>query len=99
MAGSPGLVRARDDDPDVLTDLAVVLRNMGQYERSLELLDRAIAVDADHWQAWFNKVIIMNFDLHDHDGAREALGRLKSIAADNPEVPDLSAIEQEIMGR
>ena len=93
------MTEGRSDDPDVLTDLAVVLRNMGQYERSLELLDRAITVDADHWQAWFNKVIIMNFDLHDHDGAREALGRLKSIAADNPDVPDLSAIEQEIMGQ
>jgi len=92
------MTEGRGNDADVVTDLAVVLRNMGQYERSLELLDRAIAGDPDHWQAWFNKVIIMNFDLHDHDGAREAFVRLKSIAADNPEVPDLSRIEQEISG-
>jgi tetratricopeptide (TPR) repeat protein len=72
---------------------------MEQYERSIELLDHAIAVDEDHWQAWFNKVIIMNFDLHDHDGAREAFGRLKNIAAGNPEVPDLSQIEQQVMGQ
>ena len=92
------ITEGRENDADVLTDLAVVLRNMGQFERSLELLDRAIAVDPDHWQAGFNKVIIMNFDLHDHDGARDAFARLKSIAADNPEVPDLSSIEQEISG-
>lgn len=92
------MAEGRGDDPDVLTDLAVVMRNLEQFDRSVELLDRATAVDPDHWQAWFNKVIIMNFDLHDHDGAREAFLRLKSIAAENPEVPDLSRIEQEVMG-
>jgi tetratricopeptide (TPR) repeat protein len=92
------MAEGRGDDPNVLTDLAVVLRNMSQYERSLELLNRATDVDSDHWQAWFNKVVILNFDLHDHEGAREALVHLKSIAEVNPDVPDLSRIEQEVMG-
>lgn len=92
------MAEGRGDDPDVLTDLAVVLRNLKNYDRSIELLDRATVVDPDHWQAWFNKVIVMNFDLHDHEGAQEAFRRLKSLAADNPEVPDLSRIEQEVMG-
>lgn len=92
------LAEGRGDDSDVLTDLAVVVRNLKQFDRSVELLDHAIAVDPDHWQAWFNKVIIMNFDLHDHDGARKAFLRLKGIAAENPEVPDLSRIEEEVMG-
>lgn len=90
--------QGRGDDVNVLTDLAVVMRNLQQYERSLELLDRAIAVEPDHWQAWFNKVIILNFDLHDHEAAREAFRRLESLAADNPQIPDLSRIEQEVMG-
>ncbi len=93
------MAEGRGSDPNVLTDLAVVLRNMQQFDRSLEMLDRAIAVEPDHWQAWFNKVIVLNFDLHDHDGARAAFARLKEIAARNPEVPDLSAIEQEVMGK
>ncbi len=92
------MTEGRGNDPDVLTDLSVVLRNTGQFERSLELLDRAIAVEPDHWQAWFNKVIVMNFDLHDHEGAREAFARLKSLAADNPEIPDLTRLEQEVSG-
>jgi tetratricopeptide (TPR) repeat protein len=92
------MAAGRGDDANVLTDLAVVQRSLGEPDRSLELLDRAIAVDPDHWQAWFNKVIILNFDLHDHDGARAALGRLKAIAAKNPQVPDLTRIEQEVMG-
>jgi len=92
------LADGRADDPNVLTDLAVVLRNMGQFDSSLEHLDHAIEVDPDHWQAWFNKVIILNFDLHDHDGARDAFRRLEAIAATNPEVPDLTGVRQEVMG-
>jgi tetratricopeptide (TPR) repeat protein len=93
------MAEGRSNDPDVLTDLGVVLRNLQQYDRSLEILDRAIAVEPDHWQAWFNKVIVLNFDLHDHDGAREAFGHLKEIAARNPEVPDLTGIEAEVMAK
>lgn len=93
------MAEGRGSDPDVLTDLAVVLRNLGQHDRSLEMLDRAIAAEPEHWQAWFNKVIVLNFDLHNHDGAREALLNLKELAAQNPDVPDLTAIEQEVMGK
>ena len=92
------MAQGRGNDPNVLTDLAVVYRSLGQQQQSVELLDRAIAADADHWQAWFNRVIILNFDLHDHDGAREAFRRLEAIASDNPEVPDLARIRQEVMG-
>jgi tetratricopeptide (TPR) repeat protein len=93
------IAEGRGNDPDVLTDLAVVLRSLQQFDRSLETLDRAIAAEPDHWQAWFNRVIVLNFDLHDHDGARESFLRLKEIAARNPEVPDLTGIEQEVMGK
>ena len=39
------------DNSDVLTDLAVVYRNLDQPQRAIELLDRAIALDSNHWQA------------------------------------------------
>lgn len=92
------LAEGRGNDPNVMTDLAVVFRNLQQPERALELLDGAIEVDAGHWQAWFNKVIILNFDLHEHDQARDALRTLQRIAETNPEVPDLSGIEREVLG-
>jgi tetratricopeptide (TPR) repeat protein len=88
----------RNVNPDVITDLAVVYRNLKQPKRSLELLERAISLDDDHWQAWYNKVVVMHFDLHDHDGARRALDRLQVIAAGNPQVPDLEPIRREVMG-
>jgi tetratricopeptide (TPR) repeat protein len=85
-------------DPNVLTDLAVVNRNLGNFDRALELLDEAIALAPEHWQAWYNRVVVLNFDLHRHDEAQAAMARLKEIQAGNPQVPDLSALESELEG-
>jgi tetratricopeptide (TPR) repeat protein len=85
-------------DPNVITDLAVVYRNLQQPERSLALLDQAIGISPDHWQAIYNKMVVLHFDLHRHDEAARALARLKEIKASNPDVPDLSSFEAEIMG-
>jgi tetratricopeptide (TPR) repeat protein len=85
-------------DPNVLTDLAVVYRNLGQPQRSIELLDQAIAIRSDHWQAWYNKIVVYNFDLHEHNAAIEALKTLQELKKDNSRIPDLSSLEQEILG-
>ncbi len=83
-------------DANVLTDLAVVYRNLSQFDRSLELLDKAIALEPDHWQAWYNKVVVLHFDLHRHEEAMAAMKKLQQIKATNPEVPDLSSLEKEL---
>jgi len=85
-------------EPNIITDLAVVYRNLGEPQRAIELLDQAIAINADHWQAWYNKVVVYNFDLHDHDAANEALRTLQDLKKSNPGIPDLSSLEQEVHG-
>jgi len=85
-------------DPNVLTDLAVVYRNLGEHERSIELLDQALAADPDHWQALYNKVVVYQFDLHQHDDAAEALKSLQELKKSNSAIPDLSGLEQEVHG-
>ncbi|MEE4270722.1 MAG: tetratricopeptide repeat protein [Thermoanaerobaculales bacterium] len=89
----------RGDDPNVLTDLAVVYRNLGQTQNALEKLDHAIEIDGEHWQALYNKVIVLNFDLHDHDAAKQTFARLEAVAEANPQVPDLSPIRAEVLGK
>jgi tetratricopeptide (TPR) repeat protein len=91
-------LQQEDGDPDVLTDLAVVYRNLAQPEQALASLDRAMELAPEHWQAAYNKVVVLHFDLHRHDEAEAALARLKELAADNPEIPDLSRLEQEVTG-
>jgi len=85
-------------NPDVMTDLAVVYRNLGQSQQSIKILDQVIDASPEHWQAWFNKVIVLNFDLHEHDAAAQALESLKELQRTNPAIPDLSGLEKEIQG-
>ena len=91
-------LQVSSSDPNILTDLAVVYRNLGEFERSIELLDRAIAVDSGHWQAWYNKVVVYQFDLHRHDDAAKALETLQELKKSNTAIPDLSGLEQEVHG-
>lgn len=85
-------------DVNVITDLAVVFRNLQQPQRTIELLDQAISLSPDHWQAWYNKVVVFQFDLHEHEKAASSLARLKELKQQNPAIPDLSAIEREVTG-
>lgn len=85
-------------DPNVLTDLAVVYRNLKQPEKSLELLATVQSAAPEHWQAWYNTVVVLHFDLHRHDEAEAALARLKQLAASNSEIPDLSSLEAAVLG-
>jgi tetratricopeptide (TPR) repeat protein len=86
----------RPDDPDVLTDLAIVYRGLHRHEESLAKLRRAVEINPDHWQAWYNTVVVLHTDMGRTDEAREALATLKVIAARNPSVPDLSGIEASL---
>ena len=85
-------------DPNVITDLAVVYRNLGQPQRAIELLDQAIAISSGHWQAWYNKVVVYQFDLHEHDAAAAALKTLQELKKANSAIPDLSGLEKEVLG-
>jgi len=85
-------------DPNVMTDLAVVFRNLGQSQRTVELLDEVLVVAPTHWQALYNKVVVFQFDLHDHDAAAEALRALQELKKSNSSIPDLSGLEKEVFG-
>ncbi len=91
-------LEAEPGDPDVLTDLAVVYRNLQQPERALELLEDAVEIRSDHWQAWYNRVVVLHFDLHRHDDAAAALARLEALAGDDPAIPDLTPLRREVLG-
>ena len=89
---------AAPDDVNVLTDLAVVHRNLGHAQQAVELLDSVIELDPAHWQAWYNKVVVYQFDLHEHDAAAEALSKLQELKQSDPSIPDLSGLEKEVLG-
>ena len=85
-------------DPNILTDLAVVYRNLGEFDRTIELLNQAIAIAPGHWQAWYNKVVVFQFDLHQHAEAEASLKKLQELKKSDPSIPDLSGLEKEVNG-
>jgi tetratricopeptide (TPR) repeat protein len=85
-------------DPNVMTDLAVVYRNLGQSQRTVELLDEVLVIAPTHWQALYNKVVVYQFDLHEHDAAANALRALQELKKSNSAIPDLSGLESEVFG-
>ena len=89
-------VETTPDDVNVLTDLAVVYRNLGKPERALEILAQVIDMAPKHWQAVFNRVIVLHFDLHRHEEAIEALNALEALARENPQVPDVSGLAEQV---
>ncbi len=87
----------RDDSPDVLTDLGVCYREIGNYQKALELFAKAADLQPGHWQSRYNAVVVRLFDLNDAAGAQVELDKLKAL--NNPQVPDLSALQEEIAQR
>jgi len=86
-------------DINVMTDYAVVLRNLGKGQEALDLLNKVLQKEPGHWQALYNKVIVLNFDLHQHDKALEVLNQLEKMRSTHPDIPDLTPLRKEIEKR
>ncbi|MFP3939918.1 MAG: tetratricopeptide repeat protein [Thermoanaerobaculia bacterium] len=80
----------RPATPDVLSDMGVCYRGVGQLDQALELFDRAHRMEPDHWQSRFNEVVVLAFDQRDFDAAEDVLDELRSLQPDNPAVERLA---------
>lgn len=56
-------------DANLLTDLGVMYRKTGQFDKAIESFDRAIKDDPSHIPSRYNKGIVMMYDLNDVGGA------------------------------
>ena len=89
-------LKLKDGDPNVLTDLGVAYRNVGNPDKALAMFTQAVARDPNHWPALFNQAIIFGLDRGDSKKALEILGRLKK---EHPEIPALDRLAAEIEQR
>jgi cytochrome c-type biogenesis protein CcmH/NrfG len=67
------------NNPSVLTDLGVMYRRNGQPHQAIDAFDKAIGLNPRLEQAWFNKGIVLRYDLHDKEGAVKAWEELLKI--------------------
>ncbi|HEY0512641.1 MAG TPA: tetratricopeptide repeat protein [Thermoanaerobaculia bacterium] len=81
----------KPNDPDVMTDLGITYRGTGKFDRALEQFHRAQKVTPDHWQAYYNEVVVLAFDLKRLDQAGAVLAHLQRLQPANPDVAKLAA--------
>lgn len=81
----------RPANPDVLSDLGVTHRELGQFDRALELFRQAQRMDSAHWQSIYNEVVVLAFDLKQYAMAEEALSRLRKMQPANPDIERLAS--------
>lgn len=69
-------------DPNVITNMGVMYRNLHDHEKALELFQQASSLDASHLQSRFNQGIVLFFDLKREDEGIKVWSDLLKIAPD-----------------
>lgn len=80
--------------PNVLLDMAVAQRALGELEPALATLRQARQISPQHWQSLFNIVVVL-VDLQRFGEAEEALAELKRLQPDNAQVNELATAVAE----
>lgn len=80
--------------PNVLLDMAVAQRALGELEPALATLQQARQISPQHWQSLFNIVVVL-VDLQRFGEAEEALAELKRLQPDNERVNQLATAVAE----
>lgn len=83
-------LRLVPDEPNVMTDLGACLRNLGRSTEALAVFQRAREKAPEHWQARYNEVLVLAFDLGRWDDADKALSELLKLQPTNPDVTHLA---------
>lgn len=89
-------LKLRPDEPDIISDLGVTYRELGDPQGAIKLFDRAQEIEPDHWQSRFNEVVVLAFDLEDYTAAQNVIDELKRLQPGNQ---DVARLEAEVLRR
>jgi cytochrome c-type biogenesis protein CcmH/NrfG len=87
----------KPDNPDVLTDMGVMHRLLGEFERAMENFSRAAQLSPLHEQSRFNMGVVLLYDLHRKEEARKAWSGLLSLNPD-AKAPDGTPVRSLLDG-
>ena len=79
------------NDPDLVTDLGVCFVGTGEFDRALELFERAQAARPGHPQSLFNTAIVAGLYQQDFPRAEAALAQLEQVAPGYERLAQLKA--------
>jgi len=80
----------KPNDPDVITDLGITYRGLQQYDKAIDLFNQAKKLEPGHWQAYYNEVVVLAFDLKKTAQANQVMGQLRQLQPANPDVAKLA---------
>jgi tetratricopeptide (TPR) repeat protein len=83
-------LKMRPSNADVLTDLGISYRETKNFDQALEQFQKARKLAPDHWQSYYNEVVVLAFDLKRHDEANQLLQELQRMQPSNPDVARLA---------
>jgi len=83
-------LQLKPNDPDVMTDLGITYRETKEPDKALELFRTAKQVAPDHWQSYYNEVVVLAFDLKKNAEADQVLAQLQKMQPGNPDVAKLA---------
>jgi hypothetical protein len=83
-------LKLRPADPDVLTDLGISYRESQKFDEALARFKEARKLAPEHWQSYYNEVVVLAFDLKRYDEADRLLAELQRMQPGNPDVAKLA---------
>lgn len=72
------------NDPDVLTDQAIMFRQLGWHEKAIETFQQANTLNPKHSNSLFNMGLVYSQDLGDKEKAKVALARFLELVPSGP---------------
>jgi uncharacterized protein len=78
------------EDVAAMADLGVCYKELKDYDRAIRNFDRALVIDPGHWQALYNKIIVLGFNLGRKDDAKKLMRELRQLQPANPDVARLA---------
>ncbi len=85
-------LKSEPENVNAMTDLGTCYRELGDFEGALREYDRALALDPEHWQTLYNKIILLGFDLKRNAEAQVLLRRLRALQPYNSDVEKLATV-------
>lgn len=88
-------LKTNPQDSDARSDLGVCYKWLGAPKKALEEFDRILAKDPGHWQALYNKINVLAFDLDRKSEAMALLPKLRQLRPDDKDVEALATAVSE----
>ena len=87
------------NDPDVLTDQAIMFRQLGWYEKAIETFQQANKLDPKHVNSLFNMGIVYMQDLGENEKAKAAFNRFLELVPSGPSADRARSMLEHMEGR